>query len=38
MFRQAMIAPAPGDAPRTVGGSLGIPQVCTYGLNGWMYI
>jgi hypothetical protein len=37
MFRQAMIAPAPGDEPGTVTGAFGIPQVCRYGLYGWMY-
>lgn len=38
MSRQAMIAPAPGDAPRTTGGLFGIPQVWRYGLNGSMYM
>ena len=33
--RQAMIAPAPGEAPRTTGGLFGIPHVCWNGSSGW---
>jgi hypothetical protein len=33
-----MIAPAPGDAPRTTGGLFGMPQVWMNGLRGSMYI
>jgi hypothetical protein len=33
---QAMIAPAPGDAPGTTGGSFGMPHVCRNGFSGSM--
>lgn len=35
-WRQPMMAPALGAAPRTAGGLFGMPHVCWNGFNGWM--